>query len=148
MTGDIDVHTHMIPTSYAQWLRDHGVHAPGDRELPEWSPDLALELMDRHGIATAILSLSTPGVHLDDGRCTHPQRIRSRPRQGPPGQVRAVRRAHPCPIATVLPSDRSRARPRAHSPIGVLVHVIHGRTRPKHASMCLGHLIILTSKDR
>ncbi|RSM55169.1 amidohydrolase [Amycolatopsis sp. WAC 01376] len=67
MTGHIDVHTHMIPTGYAQWLRDHGVHAPGGRELPEWSPDLALELMGRHGIATAILSLSTPGVHLDDG---------------------------------------------------------------------------------
>jgi 6-methylsalicylate decarboxylase len=67
MTGHIDVHTHMVPAGYARWLRDHGVHAPGGRELPEWTPTLALELMDRQGIATAILSLSTPGVHLGDG---------------------------------------------------------------------------------
>ncbi|MBN6056644.1 amidohydrolase family protein [Nonomuraea sp. RK-328] len=67
MTGYIDVQQHMIPADYARWLREHGVHAPGGRELPEWSPALALELMDRQGIAAAILSVSTPGVHLGDG---------------------------------------------------------------------------------
>lgn len=67
MTGYIDVHTHMIPADYARFLREHGVDAPGGRPLPEWSPSLALELMDRQGIATAILSVSTPGVHLGDG---------------------------------------------------------------------------------
>ncbi|MFG2004350.1 amidohydrolase family protein [Spirillospora sp. NPDC048911] len=68
MIGRIDVHQHMVPAAYAAWLRDHGITAPGGRELPEWSPALALELMDRQGIATAILSLSTPGVHLGDDR--------------------------------------------------------------------------------
>ncbi|GAA3618911.1 hypothetical protein GCM10022419_125550 [Nonomuraea rosea] len=58
MTGYIDVQQHMIPADYARWLREHGVHAPGGRELPEWSPALALELMDRQGIAAAILSAS------------------------------------------------------------------------------------------
>jgi predicted TIM-barrel fold metal-dependent hydrolase len=33
---------------------------------PDWSPDLALGHMDRHGIGTGILSLSTPGTHLGD----------------------------------------------------------------------------------
>src|SRR3954447_25308865 len=33
---------------------------------PDWSTDLALGHMDRHGIQTAILSLSTPGTHLGD----------------------------------------------------------------------------------
>ena len=66
MSGRIDVHQHMIPPGYAAWLRDRGVHATGGRALPEWSPDLALEFMDRQGIATGILSISTPGVHLGD----------------------------------------------------------------------------------
>ena len=66
MSGRIDVHQHMIPPGYAAWLRDRGVHAAGGRALPEWSPDLALEFMDRQGIATGILSISTPGVHLGD----------------------------------------------------------------------------------
>ena len=33
---------------------------------PDWSPDLALGHMDRHGIRAGILSLSTPGTHLGD----------------------------------------------------------------------------------
>ncbi|NEA21712.1 amidohydrolase family protein [Actinomadura bangladeshensis] len=62
----IDVHQHMVPSDYAAWLRGNGVHAPGGRALPDWTPDLALEFMDRHGIATGVLSLTTPGVHLGD----------------------------------------------------------------------------------
>lgn len=62
----IDVHQHLVPRDYADWLRTKGVVAPGGRELPDWSPDSALALMDRYSIATAILSLSTPGTHLGD----------------------------------------------------------------------------------
>lgn len=67
MTGRIDVHQHLVPKPYARWLRSHGVDAPGGRPLPDWSLAAALELMDRQGIATAILSLTTPGAYLDDG---------------------------------------------------------------------------------
>ncbi|MCD0453009.1 amidohydrolase family protein [Actinocorallia sp. API 0066] len=66
MKNRIDVHQHMIPPAYAAWLRGHGVHAPGGRQLPEWNPVEALALMDRNGIATGVLSISTPGVHLGD----------------------------------------------------------------------------------
>ncbi|WP_018657941.1 amidohydrolase family protein [Actinomadura flavalba] len=66
MTGRIDVHQHMIPGFYAAWLRERGVDAPGGRDLPSWSPSEAADLMDRRGIATGILSLTTPGVHLGD----------------------------------------------------------------------------------
>ncbi|MET8874077.1 amidohydrolase family protein [Nocardia sp. NPDC004604] len=62
----IDVHQHLVPRDYADWLRAKGVVAAGGRELPDWSPDSALALMDRYSIATAILSLSTPGTHLGD----------------------------------------------------------------------------------
>ncbi|MFQ6398721.1 amidohydrolase family protein [Nocardia sp. KC 131] len=62
----IDVHQHIVPSDYADWLRSKGVEAPGGRALPDWSPESALALMDRHLIATAILSLSTPGTHFGD----------------------------------------------------------------------------------
>jgi predicted TIM-barrel fold metal-dependent hydrolase len=61
----IDVHHHVIPPAYAAWLRENGVSAAGGRELPQWSVVETLALMDRHEIATAILSVSTPGVRLD-----------------------------------------------------------------------------------
>ncbi|MGP3936823.1 amidohydrolase family protein [Nonomuraea sp. KM88] len=67
MSGRIDVHQHMVHERYARWLRSHGVDAPGGRPLPSWSPHEALEFMDRQGIATGILSLTTPGAYLDDG---------------------------------------------------------------------------------
>ncbi|WP_433722906.1 amidohydrolase family protein [Nocardia sp. CA-129566] len=62
----IDVHQHIVPRDYADWLRTKGIVAAGGRELPDWSPESALALMDRYSIATAILSLSTPGTHLGD----------------------------------------------------------------------------------
>lgn len=61
----IDVHQHIVPPEYAAWLRAKGVDDAGGRALPEWSAEGALEVMEQHGIETAILSVSTPGVRLD-----------------------------------------------------------------------------------
>lgn len=61
----IDTHQHIVPPRYAQWLRDQGIR-PGGIDLPTWSPSAALKFMDRHGIDTGLLSLSTPGVYLGD----------------------------------------------------------------------------------
>jgi predicted TIM-barrel fold metal-dependent hydrolase len=63
----IDVHQHIVPAWYADWLRSKGIRDAGGREVPSWSAEEALALMDSNGIATAILSLSTPGVHLTAG---------------------------------------------------------------------------------
>lgn len=60
--GRIDVHQHILPPDYARWVRSKGVESAAGRDLPDWSADAALELMDRHDIATAILSVSTPGT--------------------------------------------------------------------------------------
>jgi len=58
----IDVHQHLLPPSYVQWLRKHGIAHAGGRDLPDWSAEAALALMDQIGTATAILSVSTPGT--------------------------------------------------------------------------------------
>lgn len=65
MADRIDTHHHVVPPVYADWLATKGVDA-GGRAIPDWSVDQALELMDRLEVTKAILSVSTPGVHLGD----------------------------------------------------------------------------------
>jgi predicted TIM-barrel fold metal-dependent hydrolase len=67
MPGRIDTHHHVVPPEYADWLRRKGEQA-GGLPIPDWDPDASTAVMDHNGIATAILSVSTPGVHLGDGR--------------------------------------------------------------------------------
>ncbi|WP_327118146.1 amidohydrolase [Nocardia sp. NBC_01730] len=58
----IDVHQHLIPPDYREALRTHGITAAGGRDLPEWSADAARRFMAEAGIASAVLSVSTPGT--------------------------------------------------------------------------------------
>ncbi len=62
----IDVHQHILPPFYLSALAEHGINM--GRELPflEWDVQSALELMDRHDIATAIVSISEPGIGFGD----------------------------------------------------------------------------------
>jgi len=61
----IDVHHHVVPPLYARWLRELGL-AAGGLPVPDWSGEASLELMDERGVEAAVLSVSTPGVHLTD----------------------------------------------------------------------------------
>jgi 6-methylsalicylate decarboxylase len=61
----IDTHHHLVPPAFAAWLKRRAADA-GGMPIPEWSVDSALALMDKYRIQTAILSVSTPGVHLGD----------------------------------------------------------------------------------
>jgi len=65
MTDRIDTHHHVVPPEYADWLRSKGALA-GGLPIPEWTQEAALHLMEQNGIASAVLSVSTPGVHLGD----------------------------------------------------------------------------------
>lgn len=58
----IDVHQHLIPPAYRALLSEHGISEAGGRALPEWSAEAALDVMDRAGTASAVLSVSTPGT--------------------------------------------------------------------------------------
>ncbi|RSM44201.1 amidohydrolase [Amycolatopsis balhimycina DSM 5908] len=63
----IDVHAHFVTESYVRQATAAGhAHPDGMGRWPTWSAAEHLELMDRHGIETALLSMSSPGVHFGD----------------------------------------------------------------------------------
>jgi predicted TIM-barrel fold metal-dependent hydrolase len=57
----IDVHFHLIPPFYREAVYAAG-RGPAIGRYPDWSPELALELMDACGIEVALTSLAQPGV--------------------------------------------------------------------------------------
>jgi len=62
----IDVHHHILPADYVAALARVGITGGGGIPFPRWSVEDALGLMDRHGIAAAVTSISAPGVHFGD----------------------------------------------------------------------------------
>ena len=63
----VDVHFHIIPPFYPAAAAAAGRRpSTSSGTLPPWSPELALAVMDDNGIATAITSMSSPGVHFGD----------------------------------------------------------------------------------
>ena len=62
----IDVHHHLIPDRYRMALAAQNIKTAGGIPLPVWNPVQSQNLMDKVGIATAILSISSPGVHFGD----------------------------------------------------------------------------------
>jgi predicted TIM-barrel fold metal-dependent hydrolase len=61
----IDVHFHLIPEFYSEAVYAAG-RGPAIGRYPDWTPALALELMDAHGIEVALTSLAQPGVGFAD----------------------------------------------------------------------------------
>ncbi|MFI1422325.1 amidohydrolase family protein [Streptomyces sp. NPDC020731] len=65
--GYLDVHAHFLTDSYVRLAREAGHELPdGVPAWPTWSAAAHLELMDRCGIGTSMLSVSSPGVHFGD----------------------------------------------------------------------------------
>ena len=63
--GRIDVHQHFLPPVYADALNRAGLRTvDGGMPIPAWSEAAALEMMDRQGIETAMVSLSSPSAHF------------------------------------------------------------------------------------
>lgn len=63
----IDLHSHFVTPSYVDAARAAGhAHPDGMPGWPDWDPDRHLELMDACGIATSVLSISSPGTHFGD----------------------------------------------------------------------------------
>jgi predicted TIM-barrel fold metal-dependent hydrolase len=61
----IDTHHHMLPDFF--WQETGNAHAPvGGFAPPQWSKEASISFMDDAGIDVAMLSISTPGVHVGD----------------------------------------------------------------------------------
>lgn len=70
-TGLIDVHHHFVPPFYLAENRQRIIAASGGQIHPAWSswtPSRALDAMDRQGVATAVVSLTFPGVWFGERR--------------------------------------------------------------------------------
>ena len=61
----IDFHVHLIPKFYEDAAYGAGA-GPAIGRYPAWSPELALDLMDKAGIDVALMSLAQPGVQFGD----------------------------------------------------------------------------------
>jgi predicted TIM-barrel fold metal-dependent hydrolase len=59
--GKIDVHFHLIPQFFREAVGEAGLML-ATAKYPQWSPALALELMDKRDIALAIASTVWPGA--------------------------------------------------------------------------------------
>ena len=65
----IDVHHHHIPPFYLAENRERIAGSRGGQISPawlSWTPERAIEAMDKSGVATGVLSLSSPGVWFGD----------------------------------------------------------------------------------
>ena len=60
------MHHHILPPDYLAALANAGITSSGGRPIPEWDIQNSLALMDRHAIATAITSISEPGIFFGD----------------------------------------------------------------------------------
>jgi len=60
------VHHHILPPDYLAALANAGITSSGGRPIPEWDIQNTLAQMDRHAIATAITSISEPGIYFGD----------------------------------------------------------------------------------
>jgi predicted TIM-barrel fold metal-dependent hydrolase len=65
----VDVHHHFVPPFYFADNRERMAAVAGGRVHPgyaSWTSEQALAAMDKQGVATAVLSLTTPGVWFGD----------------------------------------------------------------------------------
>jgi len=67
MSGWLDVHAHYVTPRYREECEVSGHGRPdGMPSLPGWNLEAALDVMGTSGIAAAVLSISSPGVHFGD----------------------------------------------------------------------------------
>jgi hypothetical protein len=75
----IDTHHHIYPPKYVgpnldRLLKDTSTLPPA--AYTSWTPQFALDQMEKAGVATALVSMTSPGVWFDDG--DDPARTRAR----------------------------------------------------------------------
>lgn len=66
-SAQIDVHCHMIPDSYLEAVKAHGMEMDEGFPIPSWSAEQHLRFMDEAGIRTSVLTMPAPQPYFGDG---------------------------------------------------------------------------------
>ena len=64
----IDVHHHIAPKEYVEKLKQIGVTESLGVSFPKWTPETSVSFMNKVGIKTAIVSITSPGVYFKDNK--------------------------------------------------------------------------------
>ena len=65
--AQIDLHSHMIPDSYLEAVKAHGMEMDEGFPIPSWSTEEHLNFMDEAGIQTSVLTMPAPQPYFGDG---------------------------------------------------------------------------------
>jgi len=88
----IDVHHHFLPPDYVRAVGEEPIGSLlVSGKVPDWTPARSVEVMDRHGIACAVVSMSAPGLWFGDTDatrhlCRHCNEYAARMRADHPGR--------------------------------------------------------------
>lgn len=66
-SAQVDVHCHMIPDSYLEAVKAHGMEMDEGFPIPEWDAKEHLRFMDEAGIQTSVLTVPAPQPYFGDG---------------------------------------------------------------------------------
>ena len=67
LMAQVDVHCHMIPGSYMEAVKAHGMEMDEGFPIPAWTADAHLKFMDEAGIRTGVLTMPAPQPYFGDG---------------------------------------------------------------------------------
>lgn len=65
--AQMDLHSHMIPDSYLEAVKAHGMEMDEGFPIPEWNVTEHLKFMDEAGIRTSVLTMPAPQPYFGDG---------------------------------------------------------------------------------
>ena len=65
--AQMDIHCHMIPDSYLEAVKAHGMEMDEGFPIPEWNVTAHLQFMDEAGIRTSVLTMPAPQPYFGDG---------------------------------------------------------------------------------
>ena len=66
-SAQIDLHCHMIPDSYLEAIKAHGMEMDEGFPIPAWDAEEHLKFMDEAGIQTSVLTMPAPQPYFGDG---------------------------------------------------------------------------------
>lgn len=67
LMAQVDVHCHMIPDSYMEAVKAHGMEMDEGFPIPAWTVDAHLEFMEEAGIRTGVFTMPAPQPYFGDG---------------------------------------------------------------------------------